>query len=286
MSEIKKSLKKLLPYLLQAKENRLNEADTVNRLIKVFETVLGYDGMTDISSEAQMKGKYVDMVLKVDGVVRLLVEAKAAGEKLKPSHIDQAQGYASRNNYRWVLLTNGIQWNLYHLTFEEGIEYEVAFAIDLADESKLDSNVKKLSYLHKSAVKKNELEAYWENATALDAASVGRALCQHEVLIAIRKEVRKKKGILVDPTDLLEAIHGMLSPEAREKVGPMQMKKKPVKKAPTKDAADAQGSNAAEVTQVSGEVDVDADEETVVSVLSGPELEAAQGPDQPTAKAD
>ena len=49
--DIRKQLKKLLPYLLQAQADKLNEADTVQRLIKFFEDVLGYDGMTDISRE-------------------------------------------------------------------------------------------------------------------------------------------------------------------------------------------------------------------------------------------
>ena len=71
--EIRKPLKKMLPHLLQAQAANLNEADTVLRLIKVFEEVLGYDGMTDISREAEMKKKFVDVVLKVDGVIRLLV---------------------------------------------------------------------------------------------------------------------------------------------------------------------------------------------------------------------
>jgi hypothetical protein len=120
--DISRPLKKFLPHLLQAQCDNLNEADTVQRLIKVFEEVLGYDSLTEISRETQ--NKYVDVALKVDGVTRLLVEAKAAGVTLRDRHIEQAQSYASRNNCQWVLLTNGVVWQLYHLTIEEGIEYE------------------------------------------------------------------------------------------------------------------------------------------------------------------
>ena len=41
-AEVKRSLKKFLPHLLQAKADALNEADTVQRIIRVFESVLGY----------------------------------------------------------------------------------------------------------------------------------------------------------------------------------------------------------------------------------------------------
>src|SRR5262249_28809915 len=158
---------KMLPHLVQAQNDNLNEADTVQRLIKVFEEVLGYDAMNDISREAQMKNKFIDIVLKIDGVIRLLVEEKAAGEKLRDRYIEQAHTYASRYNYRWVLLTNGITWHLYHLTFEEGIEYERAFAIDLSDSSKFDGAAEQLSLLHKQSIKKGDLDEFWQRATAL-----------------------------------------------------------------------------------------------------------------------
>ena len=41
--DIRKPLKKLLPHLIKGKEDNLNEADTVQRIIKMFEEVLGFD---------------------------------------------------------------------------------------------------------------------------------------------------------------------------------------------------------------------------------------------------
>ena len=54
---IRSALRKIHPFLIQAQEQNLNEADTVFRIKKVFEDVLGYDGMTEITGEAQIKGK-------------------------------------------------------------------------------------------------------------------------------------------------------------------------------------------------------------------------------------
>ena len=56
--------------------SKANESDTVARLRHFFEDALGYDGVTDISSETEMKGKYVDLCLKIDGNICMLVEAK------------------------------------------------------------------------------------------------------------------------------------------------------------------------------------------------------------------
>lgn len=221
--DIRKPLRRFAPHFHQARDSGLNEADTVLRLCKFFEDVLGYDGLQDISREAEMKNKYVDVCLKVDGRVALLVEAKAAGQQLRDRHIEQAQAYASQNNYRWVLLTNGIDWHLYHLTFEEGIEYERAFVASLGSEEALDDAALKLSYLHRKAVAKGELDEFWEKTAALGPASIGKALFQDSVLQLVRREIRRDTGLLIDCEDLAAAIHGMLASEARELIGPVRI---------------------------------------------------------------
>jgi len=224
--DIRKSLTRFLPHLLQARDAGLNEADTVLRLCKFFEEVLGYDGLEDISREAQLKHKYVDICLKVDGRVRLLVEAKAADQKLRDRHIEQAQGYAAQNNYRWVLLTNGVDWHLYHLTFEQGIEYERAFAVSLGNEEGLEEAAQRLALLHKQSLQKDELDQFWEKAAALEPVSIAKALFSQSVLMLIRREIRRDTGLLIDPEDLAKSLHGMFSTEARELIGPVRIRRR------------------------------------------------------------
>jgi hypothetical protein len=114
---------------------------------------------------------------------------------------------------------------LFHLTFEEGIEYETAFTVNLGDESGFDAAVDHLALLHKQAIKKGELEDFWEKTRALSPASIGKALMKEEVLALIRREVRRDQGLLIDIEDLAKAIHDMLSPEAREMIGPVRIRK-------------------------------------------------------------
>lgn len=224
--EIRRSLRRFAAHFVQAREAELNEADTVLRLCRFFEDVLGYDGLEDISREAEMKNKYVDVCIKVDGRVRLLVEAKAANQQLRERHIEQAQSYASRNNFRWVVLTNGVDWHLYHLTFEEGIEYERAFAVSLADKESFDDAAEKLVLLHKQAIKKGDLEQFWEKTAALGAGSIGRILFSESVIMLIRRGIRRDTGLLIDREDLAKSLHEMLSPAARDQIGPVRIRKR------------------------------------------------------------
>ncbi len=224
--DIRRSLRRFSKHFIEARDEELNEADTVLRLCRFFEEVLGYDGLTDISREAEMKNKFVDVCLKIDGRVRLLVEAKGAGVVLRDRHIEQAQSYAAQNNFRWVLLTNGVDWHLYHLTFDEGIEYERAFVVTLATDEGLNEACEKLAYLHKKAIKKGALDRFWEKATALGPASIGKALFTARVLMLLRREIRRDTGVLIDSEDLAKSIHEILSQDARDVIGPLRIRKR------------------------------------------------------------
>ena len=224
--DIRKPLKKYLPHLLKAQADNLNEADTVQRLIKVFEDVFEYDPMSEISRETAVKDKYVDVALKIDGATRLLVEVKSAGTTLRDRHIDQAQSYAANSNISWVLLTNSVTWNLYHLTFDEGIDAVLAYSVDLSLDSWADKGADCLALLHRQSIKRGALDDYWEHRVALSPTSIGRALFAADVLKLIRREIRRNEGMLIDEEDLGAAIHEMLSTEARERIGPLKIRRR------------------------------------------------------------
>lgn len=232
--DIRKSLKKIAPHLLAAREQNLNEADTVQRLVKVFEEVLGYDSWSEITREMQIKERYCDLAIKMDGAVKFLVEAKSAATDLRDRHIEQAERYASKGNIRWVLLTNGVHWNLYHLTFEEGIEYARAFQVNVQDN--LDEAAKCLALLHRNAIRKGELDDFWAQKVALAPVSIGRSLFHEDALRLLRRDIRRREGLAVDEEDLARAIHDMLSVEARELIGPVKIRRVRTPRSPRKKA--------------------------------------------------
>ena len=244
--EIRKPLRRLLPHLLKAQEDSLNEADTVQRIVMVLEEVLGYDRLTEITREKQVKDKYVDIALKIDGVIKLLVEAKAAGTVLRDRHIEQAKAYGAESNIRWVVLTNGVVWNLYHLSFDDGLDYERVFSVDLASDP-IERAEEYLSVLHRQSVKRGEHEQFWDKHAALDAASIGRALYTDTVLRLVRREIRKRSRVLIDEEDLAVAIHAMLCQEARDKIGVARIRR--TRSARSGRSATATGSEEAQAPQ-------------------------------------
>lgn len=194
--------------------------------------------MTEITREKQVKEKYVDIAIKIDGAIKLLVEAKAAGTILRDRHIEQAERYAAEGNIRWVLLTNGVAWHLYHLSFEEGIEYERVFVVDLASDP-TEKAAEILGLLHRQSIRKGEHEKFWQRYAALSPESIGKALFSEEVLRFIRREIRRREGMLIDEEDLASAIHTMFSPEARERIGPLRIRRRKTRRGakPRQDAS-------------------------------------------------
>jgi len=225
MPDIRRALKKFLPHLLRARDDGLNEADTVQRLVLFFHEVLGYDQFEEITREAQIRDKFVDLAIKLDGKIRLLVEAKSAATTLRDRHLEQAERYAAEGNYPWALLTNGLTWKLYHLTFDEGIEYVKVFEIELGSDEAGDDSCERLALLHRSSLLKGELEEFWAHRQALDAESIGKALFTENTLRLIRRNIRRREGLLIDVEDLATAIRDMFSVETREKIGAVRIQR-------------------------------------------------------------
>ena len=220
-TNIAHGLKKILPHLLQAQQDNLNEADTLKGIVKVFEEVLGYDSWTEISREFEVKCKYVDLAIKIDGTIKFFVEVKAAGKKLRQRHVEQVELYAAQGNIPWLLVTNGVEWRLYHLTITTGepVDFEPVFSVTLAPET-IEESAEKLALIHRNSVKAGAHEKFWEHQTALSAATIGRAIFTEDVLRHIRKEIHQRQEILIDIEDLAGAIHALLTTEAKELIGP------------------------------------------------------------------
>jgi len=229
-------LKRFAAAFREARERGANESDTVMYLVKFFEEVLGYDSLKgEISKELAIKDRYCDIAIKIDGEVELLVEAKAAGLKgLSDKCIEQAENYASRAGLEWVLLTNGIEWRLFHLTFAEGegIAHDVAFSVNLLEqiETNLDSFWETLSLLSKPLMKKSALEEFWSQRKVLSPSSVVKTLLNEPVLSVIRRELNRESPARLDVQDVFNAVRDTLSKESLAEAGDLSLRRKKRKK--------------------------------------------------------
>ena len=123
-------IKKFQPILEAAKARDVNESDTVIIVTDMLSDVFGYDKYSEITSEYVIRGTYVDLAIKLDGHLQMLIEVKAIGSDLKDAHVRQAVDYGANQGVDWILLTNGVTWQVYKVNFGKPVDQELILEID------------------------------------------------------------------------------------------------------------------------------------------------------------
>lgn len=212
--EFRKKLSRFAQIFKEAQDQGKREADTVMYITEFIHDVLQYDIFKEISKEYQVKEKYCDIAIKLDGQVIILVEAKPPGLKLVDRHIEQVENYAMRSGTEWAILTNGCEWRLYHLSFSDdsGVERALVFKTDLLNsfiENPADV-ISKLLLLHRKSFLKGELNKYWKKKNLLTPQSLLSALFTKSVLKTISRELNRGEDVRVGIDDIERELKNML----------------------------------------------------------------------------
>lgn len=205
---LKAAVPKFQKILSDAKKRDINEADTVMIISDMMEEVFGMDKYSDITREHCIKGTYVDLAIVVDGTLDYLIEVKAIGIELKDSHVRQAVDYAAKEGVRWVVLTNGINWQIHRVTVDQKVKHENIFSFSF-----IDLNVKKqedlelIFLLCKRGLHKDLIQNYYEKKQSVNRYIVGAILGTEGIASAVRSTMRKMTpGLKVDNDEIMSII--------------------------------------------------------------------------------
>lgn len=202
---ITSTLKPFQAILQQQKARDVSEADTVTIVKDVLSDLFGYDKYAELTSEHNIRGTYCDLAVKLDGKLAFLIEVKAIGLDLKESHVKQAIDYASNQGCEWVVLTNGIEWRLYHVLFKKPIDkQEIAHLNLLTSNARNECDMDLLYLLTREGFTKSALADYRDRKDATSRFMLAAILLNSEpVRSAIRREIRRVSELLVEP-DVIE----------------------------------------------------------------------------------
>lgn len=185
-------LKRFQPVLASAKARDVNESDTVIIITDMLAEVFGYDKYSEITSEHSIRGTYCDLAIKLDGVLRLLIEVKAIGLELKEQYIKQAIDYAANQGTDWVALTNGDLWRVYKVTFDKPIGSELVMEFTLSQVNpKEEGDLESLFRVSKEGWQKSALGDFHEQRQALSRFFLGAVVVTDPVLDVVRRELRR-----------------------------------------------------------------------------------------------
>ena len=230
LDRLGKDVRKFQKVLKSAKDRDINESDTVHIITDMLMSVFGYDKYTDITSEYTIRGTYCDLAVKVEDKVYYLIEVKAIGLDLKETHLRQAIGYGAQHGIQWVVLTNGVIWEIYRIKFERPITSELLCSfnfLDLNPRKQDDQDV--LFLLCKEGLSKAVIEDYHEHVKSVNKFIIGAVLQTEAGLNLIRRELKRVspgikveidevKTILVNEVLKRGTIEGELSKDAKSRV--------------------------------------------------------------------
>ncbi|ODA90001.1 hypothetical protein ATY41_02875 [Leifsonia xyli subsp. xyli] len=165
---------------------------------------LGYDKYEDLTTEFAVRGEFADYGVRVDKQLVAFIEVKRAAQRLSARHLRQVETYAVKEGLQWVILTNGQIWQVYHITAATGqqVATVLALEVDLPGEEPSSKKVEKLFHLHRSAMKRDTIDALWKRQTATSPNALAAVLLSDSVIDATRKEIRRSSGFNPDLGDI------------------------------------------------------------------------------------
>lgn len=175
-----------------ARARDVGEADTVTIVKDMLADIFGYDKYEDLTSEYCIRGTYVDLAIKVDGVLQTLIEVKSIGTDLRESHAKQAIDYAANKGVDWVILTNGQTWRIYNVVFAKPITANLVIEVNIFNlGANVPADVDTLFLWCKEGWQKSVLTQYQDQRKALSKFTISKVLLSDTVLSLVRRELRK-----------------------------------------------------------------------------------------------
>lgn len=206
-------LKKLTKPTVMLKEKDAVEADTRHLVTDILCDVLGFDKYENLTAEFAVKGDFADYGVRIDKQLTAFIEVKRISQKLSASHLKQVESYALKEGVQWAILTNAQVWQAYQVVPVKGQQSEVTliFEVDILDESIKSSLKTELMFLISiEGLSKGRLAEYLSAQNAISPRTLKPILLSNDVLLTIRKEIKRKTKHNVDPKELKQAVERLI----------------------------------------------------------------------------
>ncbi len=203
-----RAVAKFQQVLKIAKDRDVNESDTVSIIKDILGEVFGYDKYLDLTSEYAIRATYCDLAIKIGSEVEYLIEVKAIGLDLREGHLRQAIQYGANHGAPWIILTNGMTWQVYNIRFEQPITYDLVCSFDFVDlDPRREEHLEKLFIICKEGLVKDAREEFHQKMLTVNRFVLGSLLLSHEVVSLLRRELRRlSNGVLVTPEEITKVL--------------------------------------------------------------------------------
>jgi len=198
-----------------------NETETRKHVNHIFGTVMGYDIFKHITSEYAISSAgdtlHCDIAVKIEreetSAPDFLVELKRVNMDLTSKHLRQAASYAIDIGCEWVLLTNGKEWKLYHISFGKPPQTKLIDSWNLINDDPVIL-AQKFNLIGYKNIRKGGLAQLWEKANVLTAQNILKVILSEESIGLIRRGLKRVTDVAVSPEEIVGAIRRLLNEAA------------------------------------------------------------------------
>ena len=218
---MKKALLEARTMIDDISKKDANEAETRRRIERFFDKIMGYDVFSHITREHAIHGvgdtEHCDFAIQIENGDKakpaMLVEIKKVNIDLSSKHLKQAASYAINIGCEWVLLTNGRDWQLYHISFEQPPQTTLIEKWQLMtdDPQVLADKFDLISY---KCMKRGTLAQLWQKRNVLTPRNILKVILSEPSIGMIRRELKRVAGITLLPEDVVSAIRRLLNESA------------------------------------------------------------------------
>jgi predicted type IV restriction endonuclease len=193
-----------------------NEGDTRLLVTDILCDALGYDKYEDLTTEYQVKVDFADYGVRIDKQLVAFIEVKRCAQSLNQKHLHQVQSYAVNEGVEWMILTNGRNWQLWHMTPGLPVIMDMVLDIDLLSAETTAKKGDALFYLSRDSFKKKVVDQLWKQRAATSAKAITKVITSAKMVEELRKELRRQSGFNVDAKQIQDTLRDeILRPEVQ-----------------------------------------------------------------------
>ena len=215
---IKAALRRFKPLLKAARERDAGRADTATLALDLLSELFGYDRYTEITSELDNKESVFDFSIQTEGQPRMLVRVSPIGMAPDDRYLLATAQYAQMNGVDWIILTNGIGWQVHHVedVGANAPETPVVLVFDLLQmQPGRDAHLGTIHLLTREGHEKAGLSHFKLRLEMTNRHYLGAMVLSDAVVASVRRELHKlNPDLRVTPAELRENLaKGVLRPD-------------------------------------------------------------------------
>ena len=215
---LRAGLRHYKPLLKAARERNATRSDTATLTLDLLSDLFGFDRYKEITSELDNREAVYDFAVHNDDSSVMLVRVSPVGAAPDDRFLLATSQHAILNDVEWIVLTNGIGWQVHHVedTGSNLPETPIVLAFDLLHmQPSREPHLDTLFLLTREGHLTAGLDHFRLRLEVTNRHYLGAMILSDAMIASIRRELRKLNPDLdITPLEIRENLaNGVLRPD-------------------------------------------------------------------------